>query len=110
MKIPALNVAHVCGTVTMPPTALPASDRSGGAIFELATRTYERGRKTLIVSLTVVCWGTLADSVLARVREHDVVLITGSLQNHRSSRNTLELVASVVQFLTSDDVKPAQHD
>jgi hypothetical protein len=106
MKVPALNVVHVCGTVTTVPTAIPSAGRSAGAIFEVSTRTYERGRKTIPVRLTVVCFALLADAVLSQLREGDVVLITGSLHNHHASRGSLGLVASVVQFLTTEEAKP----
>lgn len=110
MKVPALNVTHVCGTVISPPTALPSSNRPAGAIFELSTRTYERGRKAVAVRLTVVCLAALAEAVTAHVREGDVVLIMGSLQNHQSRPGSLCLVASVVQFLTPQDVSPSQSE
>jgi hypothetical protein len=99
MKVPALNVTHVCGTVTSLPAVIPS-----GAIFELSARTYERGRKADPVHLTVVCRAPVAEAVLAQVREGDVVLITGALHNHHGARGSLGLVASVVQFLTTEDV------
>ena len=101
MKVPALNVTHVCGTVTSLPTIIPS-----GAIFELSARTYERGRKAIPVRLTVICWAAVAEAVLAQVREGDVVLITGALHNHHAARGSLGLVASVVQFLTTEESKP----
>lgn len=107
MKVPALNVTHVCGTVTALPTVLPSSDRRVGAIFELAARTYERGRKTNPVRLIVLCWASLAESVLSQLREGDVVLVTGSLQHQQATRGPLGLVASVVQFLTTEEAKPS---
>lgn len=107
MKVPALNVVHVCGTVTTRPAVLPFSDRPAGAIFDLFARTYERGRKTIPVRLTVVCWASLAEAVISQVREGDVVLITGSLHNHPASRGSLGLVASTVQFLTTEETKPS---
>jgi single-stranded DNA-binding protein len=107
MKIPALNVTHVCGTVTTLPTVLPSSDRPAGAIFELAARTYERGRKTSTVRLKVVCWASLAEAVLSQLCEGDVVLVTGSLQHQQATRGPLGLVASVVQFLTTKEAKPS---
>jgi single-stranded DNA-binding protein len=102
MKIPALNVVHVCGTVVSAPHGLSAAERATGALFELSARTYERGKKPTAVRFTVVCWTTLAETVLERVREGDVVLITGSLQNHPSSRGSLQVTAAVIQFLTID--------
>lgn len=110
MKVPALNVTHVCGTVVSMPVCLPPSNRPAGAIFELSARTYERGRKTVSVQVTVVCWAAVAEAVLARVREGDIVLITGALQNHRSDHSSLSVVASVVQFLTAEEVAPTQSE
>jgi single-stranded DNA-binding protein len=101
VKVPALNVVHVCGTVTTPPSPLGSTERPTGAIFEISARTYERGKKTVVSELTVICWANLAETVVAQVRVGDVVLITGSLQNHYSDRNAPRIVASVVQFLTS---------
>lgn len=108
MKVPALNVAHVCGTVTTLPAVFASVGRQSGAIFELSARTYERGRKTVAIRLTVVCFASVAEAVLSHLREGDVVLITGSLQHHQSSRGPLGLVASAVQFLTTGEVKSAQ--
>jgi single-stranded DNA-binding protein len=110
MKVPALNVAHVCGTVTSVPAALPMSNKPAGAIFELSARTYERGRRTISVQVTVVCWAAVAEAVLARVRKGDVVLITGALQNHHSDRSSLSVVASAVQFLTAEEITPNQSE
>jgi single-stranded DNA-binding protein len=110
MKVPALNVTHVCGTVTALPTVLPSSDRPAGAIFELSAQTYERGRKTNPVRLKVVCWASLAEAALSQLREGDVVLVTGSLHNHHASRGPLGLVASVVQFLTTGTETPSQSE
>lgn len=110
MKVPALNVTHVCGTVITPPAVIPSAGRSFGATFELSARTYEPGRKAIPVRLTVVCWASVAEAVLAQVREGDVVLITGALHNHHAARGSLELVASVVQFLATGDVTPSQSE
>lgn len=55
------------------------------------------------VRLRVICWAAVAEGVMSHLREGDVVLITGSLQNHRPDPTSIVLVASVVQFLTSDD-------
>ncbi len=102
MKIPALNVVHVCGTVVSAPYGLSSGERTAGALFDLSARTYERGKKATAVRLTIVCWTALAEAVLARVHAGDVVLITGALQNHQSSRGSLQVTASVIQFLTTE--------
>jgi single-stranded DNA-binding protein len=109
MKVPALNVTHVCGTVITHPAVIRSVGKSSGAIFELSAQTYEPGRKAIPVRLMVVCWASVAEAVLAQVREGDVVLITGALHNHHAGRGSLGLVASVVQFLTTGDM-PSQSD
>ena|SRR4028118_62083 len=108
MKVPALNVTHVCGTVTTTPTTLHAA-KTANAIFELSARTYERGRKNISVRIKVVCWGAIAEAVIAKVRQGDVVLVNGSLQNHKD-QESLSLVAAVVQFLTVDTTASTQSE
>jgi hypothetical protein len=107
MKVPALNVTHVCGTVATLPAVIASAGRSAGATFELDARTYEPGRKAIPVRLSVICWASVAEAVLSEVREGDVVLITGALRNHQAARGSLRLVASVVQFLTTGDAMPS---
>jgi Single-stranded DNA-binding protein len=110
LKIPALNVVHVCGTVVSAPHGLSAGERPAGALFDLSARTYDRGKKATTVRLSIVCWTTLAETVLARVHEGDVVLITGALQNHQSSRGSLQVTASVIQFLTTETTGSSQRE
>lgn len=110
MKIPALNVVHVCGIVIRAPYGLPSGKRTAGAIFDLSARTYQRGKKGAAVRLTIVCWMPLAETVLARVREGDVLLITGALHNHPSSPSSLQVEASVIQFLTTETGASSQTD
>jgi single-stranded DNA-binding protein len=100
VKVPALNVVHVCGTVATNPHQFTQGDRLTGARFDLIARSYERGKKPIPVRFSVVCWATLAEATLSRVREGDVVLVTGALHNYQSRHGSLQVVAAAVQFLT----------
>lgn len=99
LKIPALNVVHVCGVVTGTPRGQTDITE---AVFDLAVRSYRPGKKSLTGLVTVHCHGPLADAVRAHINGGDVVLITGSL--HRSQHDAaLRITASIVQFLSNHD-------
>lgn len=102
MRIPALNVVHICGVVAHDPRLLAGDERISAAAFDVTARTYRAGRKTKTVALSVHCFGELADAVRSRLRAGAVVLVTGSLQNQRGAA-VLHVTASAVQFLTSQD-------
>jgi len=98
LKIPALNVVHLCGVV-------PAQPRSAcsesAAVFDLVVRTYRPGKKSSTALVTVHCYGSLADTVRARIRADTVLFVTGSLQRSHPEA-ILHITASVVQFLSGD--------
>ena len=101
MKVPALNVVHVCGVVTVAPRALSAENQPTGTLFEISARTYERGRKATLTDIVVVCWGQLAEATVDRLGVGDIVLIAGALHNrHRQLSQPLQVIASAIQFLT----------
>jgi single-stranded DNA-binding protein len=93
MKIPALNTVHLCGVVLN----LDVTDRAA-AIFDIAVSSYRPGRRRSNAVVAVRCFGDLATAVSTHLQQHDVVIVTGSLQNDQ--HQTLGVVASVVQFLT----------
>jgi hypothetical protein len=103
MKVPALNVVHVCGTVATTPRALRNTTCSPHAAFTLHVRAYERSKRATFVRVDVFCSLDVAAKVLSHLREGDVVLVTGALQNHPAAPETLQISASIVQFLTSGD-------
>lgn len=107
LKIPSLNVVHVCGTVANSPTSIPSGATPVGALFDLTVRTYERGKRSTAVRFTVVCRGGLAGTILSRIHRGDVVLVTGALHNHPAATSSLQVTASAVQFLSADDVSSA---
>lgn len=101
MKVPALNTVQLCGSVSALPRQIGGN--SPGAVFELTAKAYQPGRKAKTASVRVVCWGITATAVLQRVRQNDVVLIAGALENYSRDPRLLQVEASVVQFLTADD-------
>lgn len=98
IKLPALNVVHLCGTIESEPRSTSPRVETPYAVFDLRVRAYRASKKAKVTVVSVLCIGDLATLVLSRLHTGTVVLLTGSLQN-QSSAKTLHVTASTLQVL-----------
>jgi single-stranded DNA-binding protein len=99
MKLPVLNQATFAGRLAADPVAL--GDVAGvGATFVVAVTTAPQKRGDP-VQVPCVAWGSIAQTMLRKLRRHAAVLVTGGLSTAGQARR-LHVRVTAIQFLDDD--------
>lgn len=116
LKLPMINSVSIAGRFVSDPHPLKATGDRVGASMTVAVNRFRVGKPNVTTYIDVVCWGPVAEAVLAHCVKGSAVLIGGSLGTHERknergpSTKVLQVSAASVQFLdrrvSTDEVSP----
>ena len=108
VKVPFLNIFTIAGQAVDKPYQINRDGHVRCSFFNVAVKSYAKGRKPIATIVGVICREDIAEAVNRRLEAGDAVIVAGSLQNHERKTGSgavteLEVAAANIQFLTSKD-------